>query len=207
MDFNVMLADACLLVTRFLKYTQETQECGLGTIHTQKTVLTIEPLKNLEPGIYHLRVESKDPSAAPLNDYCAFEVMSKAAGSPPPPILSGLPYLYNSRTETRGLLTDGFDVWQGVSMDEPHYLSCANFLPAAARQFDISPTVHAYGREYFCWLGTRCMDKHLVKDNLDLLPQADYVNCFDELVQRNVTWRHVYTGWILETFIRFAKHF
>ena len=205
MDFNVMLADACLIVSRFLKFTQEMQECSVGTMHTQKTVLTIEPLKNLAPGSYHHRVESKDPSAAPLNDYCAFEVMSKEAGSPPPPILSGLPYLYNSHTETRGLLTDGFDVWQGASMDEPHYISCANFLPAAARQFDISPTVHAYGREYFCWLGTRCLDKHLVKDNLDLLPKGDYVNCFDELVQRNVTWRHVYTGWILETFIRFAK--
>ena len=205
MIFEVVLEDAYLRSIRNLSFQQEALDGSVGALRAQKTMLIIEPLRRLQPGLYHLRVESKDPTSVSLDEYCAFEVMSKEAGSPPPPIISGLPYLYNSRTETRGLLTDGFDVWQGASMDEPHYLSCANFLPAAARQFQIGPTVHAYGRDYFCWLGTRCLNKHLVKDNLDLLPHADYVNCFDELVQRNVTWRHVYTGWILETFIRFAK--
>ena len=203
--FEVRLEDAFLRPLRNLGFRQETQDGSLGALSAEKTVLAIEALRRLKPGLYHLRVRGADPTAAPLEDYCAFEVMDRAAGSLPPPILSGLPYLYNSRTETRGLLTDGFEVWQGASQDEPHYLACANYLPAAARRFQIGPTVHAYGREYFCWLGTRCLDKHLVKDNLDLLPQADYVNCFEELEQRNLTWRLAYTGETLKAFIRFAR--
>ena len=205
LSYGVALEDACFRPVRSLSFSQAAQEGRIGIMPAEKTLLEVEPLGGLAPGLYHLRVKSDDPSSAPLEEYCAFEVMAKEAGSPPPPILSGLPYLYNSRTETRGLLTDGFDVWQGESMDEPHYLACANFLPQAARQFQIGPTVHAYGREYFCWLGTRCLDHHLVKDNTDLLPQADYANCFDELCQRNMTWRAAYMGWILETFIGFAR--
>ena len=203
--FEVWLEDAFLRPIRALAFHAERLDGRLGVLPAMKTALVIAPLRRLKPGLYHLRVRGTDPTAEPLEEYCAFEVMATAADSPPPPLLSGLPYLSNSRTETRGLLTDGFDVWQGASMDEPHYLSCANFLPPAARRFQIGPTVHAYGREYFCWLGTRCLDKHLVKDNLDLLPQADYVNCFDELSQRNMTWRHAYTGWIMEAFIEFAE--
>jgi hypothetical protein len=203
--YRVVLEDACLRPLRDLSFQQETQDGKVGVMKARKTVLAVEPLRGLKPGLYHLRVFGTDPTAEPLEEYRAFEVMSREVGAPPPPILSGLPYLYNSRTETRGLLTDGFDVWQGASMDEPHYLSCANFLPPAARRFLIGPTVHAYGREYFCWLGTRCLDRHLVKDNLDLLPQADYVNCFDELEQRDMTWRHVYAGDTLRAFIGFAR--
>ncbi|MBO4512969.1 MAG: hypothetical protein J5746_09390, partial [Victivallales bacterium] len=162
----------------------------------------LRQLNDLKPGVYHLRARSADGA---IEDYCAFEVMSKEAGALPPPLFSGLPYLYNSCTETRGLMTDGFDVWYGRSVDECHYLSCANFLPKAAREFKISPTVHAYGRDYFLWLGSRCADKWKIDENQDLIRQADYVNISHEMAKTSLEWRDSYVGAILQTFIEFAE--
>ena len=203
--YEVTLEDAYFRKLKTLSFQEDMEDGPIGVMAALKTVLTVSPIRKLSPGVYHLRVRSTDPTIEQLEDYCALEVMGNDAGALPPPLISGLPYLYNSRTETRGLLTDGFDVWQGESMDEPHYLSCANFLPPAARKFQIAPTVHAYGREYFCWLGSRCCDNYKVADNMDLVAQADYVNGFDELNQRDMVWRYVYAGWELEQFIEFAK--
>ncbi|MBQ7178790.1 MAG: hypothetical protein IJS08_15345 [Victivallales bacterium] len=162
----------------------------------------LRQLRDLKPGVYHLRVLSTEGA---IEDYCAFEVMSNDAGALPPPLLSGLPFLYDSRTETRGLMTDGFDVWYGKSVDKCHYLSCANFLPKAAREFKISPTVHAYGREYFLWLGSRCADKWKMDENKDLIVQADYVSIAHEMAKSSLEWRDSYVGAILQTFIEFAE--
>jgi len=165
----------------------------------------VEALTDLACGVWHLRMKSTDPSVPELTDYCALEVMSREPGALPPPLLSGLPYLYNSRTETRGLMTDGFDPWLGSSVNAPHYLACANFLPPAARKYQVVPTVHAYGREYFLWLGSRCADDWSCHGNRDLIEQADYVNIAEELGATSLLWLYSYHHFVLDQLIVFLE--
>ena len=204
-SYVLVLEDAFFRPVRELKFELRHETLAFGVSRFTVIRLIAEPLTGLKPGVWHLRVKSADPGEPDLSDYCAFEVMSREPGAPPPPLLSGLPYLYNSRTETRGLMTDGFDPWIGKSVNAPHYISCANFLPAAARKYRTAPTVHAYGREYFLWLGTRCADDWSAAGNRDILREADYVNMANELNQQSLLWLYTYCGFILEKLIEFAK--
>ncbi len=204
-DFEVELEDAYLQPVRKLKFKRTSGILAIGVRTFTTETLEVEPLPKLAPGVYHLRCRSFDPSVPGLDDYRAFEVMSRKKNSAPPPVLSGLPWLYDSRTETRGLDTDAFDPWTGKSVDSGHYMACANFLPAAARRNHIAPTVHAYQREWFLWLGSRCADQWSMKDNRDLLKEADYANVEDELERACSLWRGIYKGFILEKFIECAR--
>ncbi|MDD5707321.1 MAG: hypothetical protein PHR35_15465 [Kiritimatiellae bacterium] len=202
--FKATLADAFLRPVRDLAISVKRSSLRHGVTECDLAEVKVEPFR-MKPGVYHLRLESADKAAAAFSDYCALEFMPAAADSAPAPILSGLPYLYNSRTETRGLETDGFDPWSGKSIDEGHYMACANFQPKATRDFNVSPTVHAYGRESFLWLGTRNADQYLLKDNMDIVAGADYVNFRDEFVDHSMLWRAHYHGWTLKLFCEFAK--
>ncbi len=204
-DFEIELEDAYLRPMRKLKFKRTPGVLAIGVRTFPTETLEVEPLPKLAPGVYHLRCRSFDPSVPGLDDYRAFEVMSRKKNSPPPPVLSGLPWLYDSRTETRGLDTDAFDPWTGKSVDSGHYMACANFLPACARSNHIAPTVHAYQREWFLWLGSRCADQWLAKDNMDLLKEADYVNIEEENKRYSMLWRHLYSGFLLEKFIECAR--
>lgn len=204
-DFEVELEDAYLQPVRKLKFKRTSGILAIGVRTFTTETLEVEPLPKLAPGVYHLRCRSFDPSVPGLDDYRAFEVMSRKKNSASPPVLSGLPWLYDSRTETRGLDTDAFDPWTGKSVDSGHYMACANFLPAAARRNHIAPTVHAYQREWFLWLGSRCADQWSMKDNRDLLKEADYANVEDELERACSLWRGIYKGFILEKFIECAR--
>lgn len=216
-DFRIRISGkGCVMPSKldiFLEdaYFQVLEQMSINGVHTRENISAlvydvyeykVKTLENLKPGVYHLRIRGKDTA---IDDYCAFEVMSKDENALPPPLLSGLPYLYDSRTETRGLMTDGFDVWYGKSVDKCHYISCSNFLPNAAREYNISPTVHAYGREYFLWLGTRCADKWKMDENQDLIRQADYVNIGQEMAKSCLEWRESYAGETLKTFIEFVE--
>ena len=202
---RITLEDALLRPVRELKYTMERKTFKIGVMEFSEYLLKLEDVCDLACGVWHLYLESTDESVESIRKRWAFEVMSGKEGAPPPPILSGLPYLYNSRTETRGLLTDGFDPWKGKSANQPHYIACANFLPPAARELQVYPTVKAYGRENFLWLSRRCANKPLIKDNMDLIAQTDYVNIADEREQRALYWLYAYRGFVLKKLIEFVK--
>ena len=205
-EFKVELEDAFFHKLGVLKYKKEMTSKKIGVREYPVTLLTIAMgKKKLAPGVYHLRVTGLDAGSGAYEDYCAFEVMPKDPKSLPAPLLSGIPYLYNSRTETRGLETDGFDVWVGESVNQPHYISCANFQPAAARKYDVMPTVNAYGRENFLWLGSRNCDDFTIASNKDLIAKADYINISQHKERSNLLWRYSYHTWRLSTFVKFAK--
>lgn len=203
--YEVILEDAFLREVRQLDFTMKTDTFRLGVRAVNRVVLTVEELKKLDCGVWHLRVRSYDPSAAMLEDYCPFEVMSRKAGSPPPPLISGLPFLYDSRTETRGLMTDAFDPWKNTQMNNGHYISCANFLPPAARKYNVYPTTKVYGRKNFVWIGSRCLDDWSIQGNMDLIRTADYVNIYNHIPASNLTWGSSYTGERLRMLIDFLS--
>lgn len=205
-EFKVELEDAFFHKLGVLKYKKELAVKKIGVREYPVTLLTISMGKKpLSPGVYHLRVTGTDAGSLAYEDYCAFEVMSKDPKAPAAPLISGIPFLYNSRTETRGLETDGFDVWIGESVNQPHYISCANFQPAAARKYDVMPTVNAYGRENFLWLGSRNCDDFSIESNKDLIAKADYINVSQHKQRSNLLWRYSYHTWRLRTFVKFAK--
>lgn len=205
LTYECHLLDALLRPVKKLKCKVKFTSIRVGQSLYQQAELIPEKMKGLQCGVYHIHFKSSDPSVPEAEDYAAFEFMSRSQDALPPPLISGLPFLYNSRTETRGLLGDGFDPWTGSSVDEGHYIACSNFLPAAARKFDVIPTVHAYGRKHFLWLGTRCQNKTLPEDNLDLLSKTDYVNITQHLNQFSLLWRTAYGGRRLELFYKLAR--
>ena len=203
--YEVILEDAFLREVRQLDFAVKKSTVKIGVRAVNRVELTVEKLKGLDCGVWHLRVRSYDPSAAALEDYCTFEVMSRKAGSPPPPLISGLPFLYDSRTETRGLMTDAFDPWKNTQMNNGHYISCANFLPPAARKYKVYPTTKAYARQNFAWIGSRCLDDWSIEGNMDLIRTADYVNIFDHIPCSNLTWGTSYNGKRLQMLIDFLS--
>ncbi len=204
-DFKVVLEDAYFRPIKELKFEKKCSFKKIGLNKFQKVVLNIETLEKLEAGVYHLRFSSVDKSVAPISDYCAFEVFSAQKDVPAPPIISGMPFLYNSRTETRGLLTDGFDPWLSEKSDEAHYIACTNFMPTVERKFKVSDTVKALGRTYFMWLGDRNCKKWKISENRDIIKNADFLNICKELSHTSLLWRREYKGRILRGFIDFCK--
>ena len=203
--YEIILEDAFLREVRQLDFTMKTDTFRLGVRTVNRVELTVEELEDTPCGVWHLRVRSYDPSVDALEDYCPFEVMSRKAGSPPPPLISGLPFLYDSRTETRGLMTDAFDPWKNTQMNNGHYISCANFLPPAARKYQVYPTTKAYGRKNFAWIGSRCLDDWSIEGNMDLIRKADYVNIFDKIPASDLTWGTSYNGKRLQMLIDFLS--
>ncbi len=201
---ELLLEDVFFNPLRTLEYSAEHTEKLTGPL-TLKQLVCCPELAAMPPGVYHLRCRSCDSSLNVIEEYCAFEYMSREKGALPPPAISGLPFLYNSRTETRGLETDGFDPWFGRSVNEGHYISCTNFLPACARKNHIAPTVHLYGREWFLWLGTRCSDNPAIADNLDLIAEADYVSIDEYLKTNSLLILSSYTGERLEYALDFMR--
>ena len=204
-DFVITLENAYLEMLCPVTFQLKLSQQKIGVLPVAIAECNCEVLGSLAPGVYHLRCQSQDASVSGLEEYCAFEVMSREAGALPPPLLSGLPYLYCGRTETRGLITDAFDPWHGSSVDEGHYMACTNFLPKCARDNQIAPTVHAYQRQWFLWLGTRCADKPLIADNQDLLAQADFANVRDELGIVSLLWLYQYQGELLDIVLDFMR--
>ncbi|MFA6929573.1 MAG: hypothetical protein WCT05_04545 [Lentisphaeria bacterium] len=180
---------------------KQVEACGF--LQLQKNIFDFQ-LPKLRPGVYHLRCRSCDPCFPEVVDYCAFEVIDPTPGALPPPLLSGLPFLYNSRSETRGLETDSFDPWRGESVDDGHYIACANFQPKWARDYQVMPTVRAYQRKNFLWLGTRNCDHPTIAENVDLVKECDYLNCGEEFKDALITWISRYQGKLLKFFLEFA---
>ena len=203
--FKLSLENAFFKPLKEIDFDTIITEKRTGVKTYNELLLQVREMPALVPGVYHLRLISDDASLDEINNYIAFEVISRNPDSPAPPQLSGIPFLYNSRTETRGLKTDAFDPWTSSSVDAGHYIACANFLPQAARDFQIAPTVHTYQRKWFLWLGTRCCDKPLIKDNEDLIAEADYINISEEMQRTTALWKFSCKGWRLQKLIEFAK--
>lgn len=204
-DFEITLENAYLERLDVLAYEKSLTVREAGVFSFSLASCSCRPLEGLKPGVYHLRCRSTDASVSPAENYCAFEVIDMNPDSPAPPVISGLPYMYTSRTETRGLETDAFDPWRGKSVDEGHYMSCANFLAKCARDNHIAPTVRAYRREWFLWLGSRCCSRPEIEHNADLLAEADYANTTDEMNLFCWMWFNKYKGKILDYVIEFAE--
>lgn len=204
-SYEVILEDAFLRKVRSLDFTLKLEEPRLGVRRIHSADLKVAPLRSLPCGVWHLRVRSTDPSVPPTEEYCAFEVMSRKKDALPPPLLSGLPFLYDSRTETRGLMTDAFDPWKNAQMNNGHYISCANFLPPAARKYHVYPTTRAYGRQNFAWIGSRCLDDWSIEGNMDLIKEADYINITEYLSAWSLTWSYTYAGERLRVLIKLLE--
>ena len=203
---RVTLEDAFLRPVRELECAMSFRTESIGVSSVNISEIAVEPLPGLACGVYHLRVRSADPSVPVMEDYCAFEIMSRKKGALPPPRLSGFPFLYNARTETRGLMTDAFDPWLNAgSVNEGHYISCTVMLPAAYRKYNMAPVIHAYGRENFAWISSRTLDKPAVEDNLDVIRDSDYANAGDCNERMSTTWAYSYYGARLRTLIRFLE--
>ena len=203
--YEVILEDPFLRKVRTLEHTLEMEEFLCGSVPMNRVTLKVEE-PSVPCGVWHLRVRSLDESVHALEDYCAFEVMSRDAASPCAPLISKLPFLYNARTETRGLMTDSFDPWLGAgSVDEGHYVSCAVMLPESFRKYQMGPTLHAYGRKNFSWISTRTLDNPETEDNLDVIAQSDYVNIQDRSGCMSLIWHHTYKGERLRFLIDFLK--
>jgi len=160
-------------------------------------------LGKLEPGVYHIRCRSV-ACVDDLNEYCAFEVMPENLKSKPAPLHSGMPFLFSSLTETRGLETDAFDPWNGSSVNAGHYTSCTVYHPGFAKRNKIWDIVHLYGREWFAWLTNRTTDNHEIDDNIDIIKNCDYIN-YDLPVKSTFLWSSLYEGELLKCLIRFIK--
>ena len=205
MDYDVALEDVFLREIGKVAYDASFSESKVANFTVHTAVLRCRGI-DVSEGVYHLRVRGMDLTAVPVEDYCAFEVMGREEDAIPPPLVSGLPFLYDSRTETRGLETDSFDPWHlARSVDEGHYMACANFLPAAAREFKVAPTLRAYRREWFLWLASRCSNAPLMRENCDLIAQADYISNKEELGNVPLYSRSNYGGGRLQNLLEFIR--
>lgn len=204
-DCKVTLEDAFLRPVRELEMQMTAKTFKIGVKEFEEYIFTIEELKDLPCGVWHLRFESNDGTVEKIEKCWAFEIMSRQEGALPPPLISGLPFLYDSRTETRGLETDAFDPWFGRSKNAPHYIACANFLPETARKFNVFETVRAYGRKNFLWLAPRCLKNINYADNMDLVNQADYISMTDEIMNKPLVWLYTYVRFVLDKLIEFAE--
>lgn len=203
--YEVTLKDAFLRPVRSLSVREKVRRVRTGVLTLHELTLQVEPLKGLAPGVYHLAFQSLDPSVEPLADYAAFEVMSRRKNALPPPLLSGLPVLYNARTETRGLMTDAFDPWMNACADAGHYTAFTVMLPEGFSRYRMGPTLKAYGRENFAWMGSRTLDKPDWRDHLDVIRDSRYVNVTGGSFQTNLAWVSTYCGSRLQTLIDFLQ--
>ena len=205
LEYEVVLEDVFLTKLRGVPFKATISTSRVAGFELHTATLRCDDLCGLAEGVYHLRLRSVDATGVPLEDYCAFEVMGRGKDALPPPLLSGLPYLYDSRTETRGLETDSFDPWHVARVDEGHYMACANFLPVPARKYNVAPTIHAYHREWFLWLASRCVNKPMMRDNEDLIAQADYISNKEELESVPIFSRSNYCGGRLPELVEFLR--
>ncbi len=176
-----------------------TIDFGVRKLAARKYSLELE---QLPVGVYHLRLKATDPTL-PAEKHFAFEVMPRDVNAPPAPLQSGMPFLHCMRTETRGNQCDTFDPYLDATVNSPHYTALANFLPWFARDNKIIPTIHAYGRKYFAWLGSRCLDKWHIADNLDILKEADIAHIGVEL-EAGSNYGY-YKSYKFDDFIAFAE--
>ncbi len=171
-EVSIVLENAFLEKMKDVKaIAKDLPEIDFGVRKLQSRTYSFE-LDKLPVGVYHLRLTSADKTLT-AEKYFAFEVMPRDPNAPPAPIQSGLPYMHDMNTECRGRANDSFDPWMETTVNAPHYISGTNFLPWFAREQKIVPTLQAYGRKYMTWLGSRCLDNWFIKDNLDLLAEAD----------------------------------
>ena len=202
---QIILEDAYFRKIKELSYTKKrrTQKIDLRSYGILE--LKVERPGGLACGVHHLRMQSLDKTLPPLEDYWAFEIMSRRKDALPAPLLSGMPFLYNARTETRGLMTDAFDPWIGSSVNEGHYVSCSVMLPEAFRKYKMGPTIRAYQRGNFSWISTRTLDNPELEDNLDVVKESTYINVGDCNEHMNITWEWSFYGARFQTMIDFLR--
>ncbi|MCQ2379052.1 MAG: hypothetical protein MJ016_07610 [Victivallaceae bacterium] len=198
---EVALTDAFLKPMKTLEITPEktVEKIGQRDVSVEKYPVKLE---KLPVGVYHITVKSLDPTVE-LDRFIAFEVMPENPEERPAPQASGFPYIYCAETETRGLTTDAFDPFKAAERNFPHYVSGTVFLPWYARETNLYDTLHFFGRKYFAWLGSRCLDKWHLADTMDIVKNADFAHFGVEL--ETGTLVTLYRGRRLKDFVEFAK--
>ena len=198
---EIALTDAFLKPVKFLEIepAETIRKVGQRNVAERKYAIHLDALP---VGVYHITVKSLDPTVE-LDRFIAFEVMPENPEDLPAPQASGLPYIYSAETETRGLTTDAFDPFKAAERNFAHYVSGTVFLPWYARETNLYDTLHFYGRKYFAWLGSRCLDKWHLADTMDIIKGADIAHFGVEL--ETGTLVALYRGRRLQDFVEFAK--
>lgn len=175
----------------------------IGCLTGTKLVCRYAP-GTLAPGVYHLRCRGASAIVDSLNEYIAFEVIPDHPEQKSAALASGIPYLFSSLTETRGLETDHFDPWRGKSVNTGHYISCVCFHPGFAKRNKIWNTIRPYKREWFCWLTDRTIDDYSLESNIEAVENCDYI--YDNVISNGSLHRLMfYTGDLLACLLRFLE--
>ncbi|MCQ2351905.1 MAG: hypothetical protein MJ033_00305 [Victivallaceae bacterium] len=198
---EIALADAFLKPVKKLELSPEKSVEKLGQRDLAVETYRIK-LDELPVGVYHITVKSQD-ATIPFDRFMAFEVMPLDPSQPTAAQASGLPYIYSALTETRGLRTDAFDPFKPCERNFGHYVSGTVFLPWYARETNLYDTVHFYGRKYFAWLGSRCLDKWHLSETEDIWKNADVAHFGVELETGGLI--ALYRSQRLKEFVEFAK--
>jgi hypothetical protein len=130
----------------------------------------------METGVYHIRVKVLDGNKSVSEDYRAFEVISRRENAPPPPLASGLPYIYSNMNEMMNKDIDYFDPWRGANgLNASHYISASAFFPGIARENEIWHTLKLYKRDWWLWVAKRTTEYPGIVPNKDLIAYSDYL--------------------------------
>ena len=74
------------------------------------------------------------------------------------PLVSGLPFLFSTPNEIKGLDRDPFDPWNPRhSCNAEHFYACVCFTPVYARERRTWEITKLFGREWYVWLSNRTM--------------------------------------------------
>ena len=176
MQYELLLEDAFFRKVKKVKFKQKSTKISYGVSEFNRVTLTVQKLEDLSCKVWHLRIRSLDPGVAPLEKHCAFEILPTEKDAPAPPLNSGIPFLYNARTEVRGLMTDSFDPYLGESVNEGHYVASTVFLPEAWKKYKMAPVVKAYLRKNFAWISSRTLDDPSFEANESVIRESDYIN-------------------------------
>ena len=207
MQYELLLEDAFFRKVKKVKFKQKSTKISYGVSEFNRVTLTCQALKDLSCKVWHLRIRSLDPSVEPLERHCAFEILPADKNAPVPPLNSGIPFLYNARTEVRGLMTDSFDPYLGESVNEGHYVTSTVFLPEAWKKYKMAPVVKAYRRKNFAWISPRTLDDPSFEANESVIRESDYINFNMEANgrRRYVTQLRSYRGENFRLIIDFMK--
>ncbi|MBR6747654.1 MAG: hypothetical protein IKM07_01845 [Clostridia bacterium] len=119
------------------------------------------------------------------------------------PLVSGLPFLFSTPNEQKGLDRDAFDPWNPQpSCNAEHFFACVCFTPVYARERRTWEITKLFGREWYVWVdhrvvpgsAPRCGNTRYPRweDWTDIVDNCDYMDYpgpFEHCTVRNDLWR------------------
>lgn len=144
--------------------------------------------KKMPHGVYRMMFKVYSEGEVVYSKYSTFEVLDKNAEVSPAQA-SGLPFLYSTPNEDRGLERDAFDPWNPMpDLDHNHYFTCMAYTPSVGMRRKVPELQKAFKREWFVWLGGRTeADFRNLEKFRYALENADYIQ-FPDCCGCNI-WR------------------